>query len=116
MNSIEELKKELENKTLSVKWKILSEIGPDWIGSSRTITFYLDNAPLEDNAFCKQMTDKLIEVIEIPSTSEDHVITGEGTFVLQGADLLIEYQIEAAIPYDYNFDYDSDIKTFMANL
>jgi len=76
MNSIQELKQELENKTLTVKWKVLCDIGPSWIGSSRTITFYLDKLQFEDSDFCNFMTDKLIEVMEIPSTSEDHVITG----------------------------------------
>lgn len=116
MNSIEELKKELQSKTLAVRWKVLSQIGPEWIGSSRNITFYLDKAPLEDNDFCHFMANKLIEVMEIPSTSEDHILTGNGIFILQGADLIIEYKTEAVIPYDDNFNSDSGTKTFITNI
>lgn len=116
MNSIQELKKELENKTLTVKWKVLCDIGPGWIGSSRTITFYLDKLQFEDTAFCNFMTNKLIEVMEIPSKSEDHVITGSGIFILQGADLIIQYEIESNIPYDYEFNFDNGAKTFLTNI
>ncbi|MFH6996153.1 hypothetical protein [Flavobacterium sp. FlaQc-48] len=116
MNSIEELKKELENKTLTVKWKVLCDIGPDWIGSSRSITFYLDKLQFEDSDFCNFMTDKLIEVMEIPSTNEDHVIKGFGVFILEDSDLIIQYETEANIPYDDKFNFENGIKTFMTNI
>jgi hypothetical protein len=116
MNSIEELKKELESKTLTVKWKILSAIGPNWIGSSRNITFYLDKLPFEGSDFYNFMTDKLIDVMEIPSTSEEQVITGYGIFILQDSDLIIQYETEANIPYDDKFNFENGIKTFMANI
>lgn len=116
MNSIEELKKELENKTLTVHWKVLSDIGPNWIGSSRNITFYLDKLPFEDNDLCDFLTDKLIEVMEIPSTSEDHVIKGFGNFILEDSDLIIQYETEANIPYDDKFNFQSGRKTFMPKI
>ena len=116
MNSIEEHKQELENKTLTVNWKVLCDIGPDWIGSSRNITFYLDKLPFEENDFCNFMTDQLIEVMEIPSTSEHHVIKGFGKFILEGSDLIIQYETEANIPYDDKFDFESGTKTFIINI
>lgn len=115
MNSIDELKKELKNKTLTVRWKVLSEIGPEWIGSSRNITFYLDEVSLEDSDFCHFMTGKLIEVMEIPSTSKDEVITGYGIFMLRDSELIIQYETESNIPYDYEFNFDNGVKTFITN-
>lgn len=116
MHSIEELKKELENKTLTVNWKVLSEIGPNWIGSSRNISFYLDKLPFEPSDFCNFMTNKLIEVMEIPSTSKDHVIEGFGVFILEDSNLIIQYETEANIPYDDNFNFENGVKTFMTNI
>lgn len=115
MNSREELKKAFATKKLTVEWKVLCDIGPEWIGSSRDITFYLDDIPLENSEMNDWLMHTLIDVMKIPSTSKDVVITGRGEFMLQGSDLMIEYETEANIPYDDKFNFDSGTKCFLAD-
>lgn len=116
MNSILELKKELATKTMTVEWKVLCEIGPEWIGSSRKITFYLDKTPLKNSEFNDFLIESLINVMQIPSTSEEHVIKGYGKFILQGSELIIKYETEANIPYDDKFNFDNGTKCFLIDI
>jgi hypothetical protein len=116
MNSMEELKKELATKTMTVEWKVLCDIGPDWIGSSRKITFYLDKLPLENSEFSNFLIERLTDVMKIPSTSEDYVIKGNGKFILQGSELMIKYETEANIPYDDKFNFDNGTKCFLIDI
>ena len=43
VESFQALKNNMKSMGFSVKWKVTSEIGPGWIGSSRNIDFYLDD-------------------------------------------------------------------------
>lgn len=82
-----------------VEWTVTSDIGPSWIGSSRTIDFYLDDAKLMDTDFVETLKNKLIKAIPIPSESKDHVIQGNGDITLKNNQLEVDYEWYAAIPY-----------------
>lgn len=116
MNSKEELKKELTSKVITAGWEVLCDIGPNWIGSRRNIAFYLDESPLEESDFISFLIERLIEVMEIPSYSEYHVIKGSCTFSLNGSDLILEYETVTNIPYDDKFNLDNGVKVFLANI
>ena len=101
INCLNDLEHYIKSMTFSVEWKVTSEIGPDWIGSSREICFYLDNYQLTDNEFHSLLKSKLIERLNIPEHSKDHVITGKGELEINGTKLKLHYSWGAAIPYDY---------------
>ncbi|MCV9926808.1 hypothetical protein OIU83_04065 [Flavobacterium sp. LS1R49] len=48
--------------------------------------------------------------------AQHKVITGHGTFILEGADLIIQYETEANIPYDHKFNFENGTKTFITNI
>lgn len=116
MNLAEQLGRELADKELTVRWEVLCDIGPNWIGGSRSITFYLDKSPLEDKELSTLLTSRLIEVLDVPDKSEDFVINGYGKFFIQGADLMIQFKTEANIPYDDKFYFDKGVKFFLTSI
>lgn len=99
VESFEKLKSLMKNMEFSVHWNVTSDIGPSWIGSSRTIEFYLDDFTLNETKFCKNLQDKLVETLSIPSQSKDHVITGDGDITLKEGQLEINYYWYSSIPY-----------------
>lgn len=99
INNSRELHQKMKSMDFFVEWRVTSDIGPDWIGSFREINFYLDDFMLKENQFCKELKEKLIQIIAIPSESQDHVITGEGDITIDGNSLMLDYSWEAAIPY-----------------
>lgn len=100
IEDFESLIEKINTKEFWVKWKVSSDIGPDWIGSVRTINFYVDEYKLEETEFCKDLKNRLIQLIPIPETSKDHVITGHGDITLKKNCLEIHYDWDATIPYD----------------
>jgi hypothetical protein len=103
----EELKQELKTKKLSVKWKVSSDIGPEWIGSKREVLFYLDSEPILDNSIHSFLEEILIDKLNIPTTSVDDNINGEGDLFILKNDLQIKYSISYTVPYDYPHKYDN---------
>jgi len=99
VESFEKLKHKMKTMEFSVQWMVTSDIGPDWIGSSRTIDFYLGDFILSETEFCKKLKDRLIESIPIPNESKDHVITGNGDIILKENQFEICYDWDATIPY-----------------
>jgi len=100
IENFEELITKMKAMEFSVEWRVTSDIGPDWIGSYRTIDFYLNDYTLNETNFCKKLKNKLIESIPIPNESKYHVITGDGDITLKEKQLEIYYDWEATIPYD----------------
>lgn len=107
MNIKDELKNELISNTLSVKWKVRSDIGPNWIGSNREICFYKNSKPMDENLTHSFLKESLIEKLNIPEKSEDDTIEGDGDLFILGNDLLIKYTISYTIPYDYPHKYEN---------
>lgn len=107
MSVKEELKKNLNSKKLSVKWQVSSDIGPSWIGSKRDICFYLNSEPISDNSVHSYLKDCLIEKLNIPETSEDDTIEGDGDLFMVGNNLIIKYAISYTIPYSYPHKYEN---------
>lgn len=105
--TVQELIREMKRADFSVEWTVTSEIGPEWIGSTRTITFFLGELPLKDTPFLKAITRAVIEGIPIPEKSEDHVITGHGSFRITQNHLELSYSWEATIPYQNPDNYQS---------
>lgn len=107
IHSIEQLKSELHSKAFEVEWKVLCEIGPDWIGGSRKVCFYLDDQPLDDSEFHTMLIEQLINKLSIPSTNEKYVIEGTGELTIINSSLVVKYTTAANIPYDVNYLYSS---------
>jgi hypothetical protein len=107
MNIKDELKNEVISNTLSVKWKVRSDIGPNWIGSNREIYFYKNSKPMDENLAYSFLKESLIEKLNIPEKTEDDTIEGEGDLFMLGNDLLIKYTISYTIPYDYPHRYEN---------
>ena len=107
MNITDKLKQELKTKKLSVKWKVSSDIGPDWIGSKREVCFYLNSEPIIDNSIHAFLKEILIDKLNIPEKSEDDNIDEEGDLFILENDLQIKYSISYTVPYDYPHKYDN---------
>ncbi len=105
--TVQELIREMKRADFSVEWTVTSEFGPEWIGSTRTITFFLGELRLKDTPFLKSITRAVIEGIPIPEKNEDHVITGQGDFHLKQKHLELQYSWEATIPYQNPDNYQS---------
>ncbi len=105
IESFEELIDKMESMEFYVEWEVTSDIGPSWIGSLRTIDFYLDRYKLTKTKFCKELENKLITIVAIPETSKDHVIYGDGDIILKNKKLEIYYEYKAAIPYQEPDEY-----------
>ena len=89
----------------SVQWRVTSDIGPEWIGSSKTIDFYLDDYVLNETEFITRLKKALSKRVPIPNESKDHVITGEGNISLENNQLKLHYSWEKTIPYSYPSDH-----------
>ncbi len=95
----ESLLEHMQEKELTVEWTVYSDVGPDWIGSHRTMCFYLDEYPLHDNSFHDRLRQSVIKLVNIPETSEDNVIQGEGEIVEKNGRLYLTYWWSSAPPY-----------------
>lgn len=105
MNTLAELREELKSKKMTVKWKVRCELGPEWIGSKREVCFFLNNQTLGDDLIHEMLIDLLIKKINIPLTSEDYMIKGEGELSILNSNLVIDYRIEYNIPYHLEYKY-----------
>jgi hypothetical protein len=90
----------VEQDRVCVAWSVLSEIGPEWIGSRCEIKFFVDDTAMADNEFTKQLANRLVAGLGIPATSKDHVISGEGDLRRSGTAIEVVYDWNKAVPYD----------------
>ncbi len=107
MNTLAELKEALQSKELMVEWSVRCETGPEWIGSEREISFYLNDQALGDNPFHEMLKDALVKSVNVPATSEVYMIKGEGELRIVDNNLVVHYQMEYNIPYDTEFKYET---------
>lgn len=99
VENLASLIEQMNNSEFWVEWKVLSNIGPDWIGSSRSICFYLGELAICENKFHDQLRSAMIEVAKIPETSSETVIDGEGKIQYLDGKLNVKYWWSKAIPY-----------------
>jgi hypothetical protein len=99
VDNLATLLRHLKQSELWVKWEVLCDIGPEWIGGRRSIYFYLDRRRLTENPFHDRLRVKLIQVLDIPAESPDAVISGEGEIQQVNDTLEIEFEWWKAIPY-----------------
>ncbi|MCR9200198.1 MAG: hypothetical protein NXI04_16305 [Planctomycetaceae bacterium] len=97
----------VEEDKVGVSWTALSEIGPEWIGSRRKVTFFVDGTPLAENEVTCQLADRLITGLGIPATGKDHVISGEGNLRLNGTVIEVLYDWDKTVPYDDSIEAGS---------
>lgn len=107
MNTLAELKEALNSKELRVEWSVRCKIGPEWIGSEREISFYLNDQVLGDSPIHEMLIYALIKSVNIPDTSEVYMIKGEGELRIADNSLVVHYQMEYNIPYDTEFKYET---------
>jgi hypothetical protein len=99
VDNLATLLRHLKQSELWVKWEVLCDIGPEWIGGRRSIYFYLDRRRLTENPFHDRLRVKLIQVLDIPAESPNAVISGEGEIQQVNDTLEIEFEWWKAIPY-----------------
>jgi hypothetical protein len=103
----------VEQDRVGVGWTVYSDIGPEWIGSRRELTFYVDGRPASNNATISRLGDLLIEGLQIPATSSDFVIYGEGDLRKNGSAIEVIYYWYKTIPYDYPVKGGSGVFTLV---
>ena len=99
IETMEVLLRYMQEKELSVEWTVYSDIGPGWIGGSRTICFYLDEHPLHDNSFHERLQRSVIAFANIPETGGENMIYGEGQVSAKNGRLYLSYRWDSAPPY-----------------
>lgn len=94
-----DLIKKLSGREIEVEWTVTSDIGPDWIGSTTEIVFYLDNCKLKNNEFLLRLIESLKAKVGIPETGGDRIINGEGIITTIGNDIHLKYYWSSCYPY-----------------
>ena len=94
-----DLMTQLNTTELTVEWEVLSDIGPNWIGSIRQLKFCFENTPVETTGIFKQLENNIIERLAIPERSADTVINGHGKISLKNKTLKLDYEWDEWIPY-----------------
>ena len=92
----------VDQDRISVDWTVNCEIGPEWMGSNRALTFYVDGNPIAENPLTQRLANALVDALSIPATSKDHVISGEGDLRRRGTVIEIVYDWNSTIPYDWS--------------
>ena len=100
IQSYEELLEKMKSQEFSVSWRVTSDVGPDWIGSWREITFSMSGVTLTKTPFILTLEKNIIDRVPIPEKSKDYVIYGRGDLMLTKNLLAMEFDWEAAYPYD----------------
>lgn len=103
----------VDHDRVSVDWTVTSAMGPEWIGSTRKLSFCVDGIPIAENSFTRRLAKAIIEAISIPETSEELVISGEGNLRRRGTLIEIVYEWRAANPYDWSSDSGSGVAKLM---
>lgn len=98
---------------VSVGWTVYPDVGPEWIGSCRKLDFFVDSRPLLQNQFALQLAELLMAGLQIPDSSPDHVISGEGWVRQNGNAIEVEYEWSKAIPYHPDIETGSGVITLL---
>ena len=103
----------VEQGRVGVEWTVWSDIGPGWIGSRRELGFSVDGRPVPENATVSRLVNALIDGLQIPATSSDSVISGEGELRKNGSAIEVVYEWHKAAPYDYPSESGSGVFTLV---
>lgn len=103
----------VEEDRVGVSWSVLSDIGPEWIGSRRKLNFFVDGILMAENEFTNRLASALIEGLAIPATTKDLVITGEGDLRRNGSSIEVVYDWAKAMPYDNPVETGSGVFTLV---
>lgn len=103
----------VEQGRVGVDWTVLSDIGPEWMGSERRLTFHVDGRAVGDNPTISRLAARLIDGLQIPATSSAHVIRGEGDLRKNGSAIEVVYDWSKAIPYDHPAETGSGVFTLV---
>lgn len=101
IDSFSALQSAIGPHSVSLKWTVYPTIGPSWIGSYREITVRVDGESAGENEFWEKMINWVVEKLEIPATSEDILIEGFGEIIWKEGILILEYEEDGSIPYDW---------------
>ncbi len=113
IKTLEGLLKAMESAQLGVEWKVRCDIGPDWIGGGVLVQFYLDDRPLTETDLHNYLKQTLIEHLDIPESTVNSVITGEGEIKRVGNKLEINYDWYEAVPFAYSHASDGGKTVFI---
>ncbi len=103
IESLEQFSRLLRTSTVGVFWSVHCEIGPDWIGGGRDVELLCDGKHLSGE-FCDRLISAIIAAASIPGDSDDSVISGEGEISCCDTKLILEFEWNAAVPYDFPHD------------
>ncbi|MBD1855237.1 MULTISPECIES: hypothetical protein [Leptolyngbya] len=106
----------VEQARVGVGWIVYPDIGPGWIGSHREINFYVDCMLVSKNLIISRLINVLCKGLEIPATSADLVIFGEGELRKNGGAIEVVYDWNKAFPYDNPIESGSGVFTLISRL
>ncbi|MEO1075719.1 MAG: hypothetical protein AAFX41_07100 [Bacteroidota bacterium] len=104
----------VEQGRVDVCWSVTSEGGPGWIGSARVVSFLVDGTPVAETALVQRLATALVEALSIPASSQDHVISGEGTVRKRDRLIEVEYEWDKAKPYAWPSETGGGTVTLIA--
>lgn len=104
----------MEQGELLVEWQVRCDIGPDWIGGGRKIQFSLNRRRLAESPVRSQLMEALLRVVDIPESSADALIMGEGEITHERDSLILDYDWNEGIPYWDTRAQDSGTVVLMA--
>ncbi|MEO1477091.1 MAG: hypothetical protein AAFV01_00795 [Bacteroidota bacterium] len=104
----------VEQGRVDVRWSVTSEGGPGWIGSARVVSFLVDGTPVAETALVQRLATALVEALSIPASSQDHVISGEGTVRKRDRLIEVEYEWDKAKPYAWPSETGGGTVTLIA--
>ena len=113
VNDVERFCQLVEQGRVGVAWSVSPEFGPEHIGSRREVTFFVDSTPVTASALTERLARILIDGLQIPATSRDHLISGEGDLRRQEYSVEIVYDWQRTIPFDEPVENGSGVFTLI---
>ncbi|WP_254510482.1 hypothetical protein [Anatilimnocola floriformis] len=101
----------VDENRVGVSWTVYSEIGPDQIGSYRVVQFSVDGIRVAEDATMTPLVERLITALSLPASSEDLVLSGEGSLRRNGNEIEVDYDWFNAAPYADPVDHGSGVFT-----
>ena len=85
--------------SVGVIWSVTPAFSPDSIGSHRDVKFVVNGARIAQNALTQRLAALLVDALQIPEYSKDHLISGEGDLRVNDNRIEVLYEWDCAIPY-----------------
>jgi hypothetical protein len=88
--------------SITVRWQVVTPIGPGWIGGGRTVQFQVDGAELDDACAVHAALEAiLITAFAIPDHVDAACISGFGDLQLRGFRAELDWEATASVPYGH---------------